>query len=149
VPTPTPVQGVGPAGTVIALNPTATLAPAVLTPTIAPTPVPPVGAMRMYLCPLAVLLVFAVGVLVLSIVVPRLQQRGQAGEDLSYSSAAYSVASADDQGLGHDPEGYAPASGEAVFESKEARLQEDQVSEELSFDPLLDELVSSEHRESE
>ena len=146
---PTPAHGVGPAGTVIALNPTATLASALLTPTIAPTPIPPVGAMRMYLCPLAVLLVFAIGVLVLSIVVPRLQQRRQAGEDLGYPSGSYSAASADDQELGHEPGGYGAASGEAAFDPDEPRLEGDQVPEELSFDPLLDELVSSEHRESE
>ena len=46
-------------------------------PTVSPTALPPTGTMRMYLCPLAVLLVFAVGVLVLSVVLPRLQERNQ------------------------------------------------------------------------
>ena len=103
----------------------------------------------MYLCPLAVLLAFAIGVLVLSIVVPRLQERRQASDDFSYSAAAYEVATVDSQALGRDQEGYVPASGDAGFGSDESRMEENQVPEEISFDPLLDELVSSEHRDSE
>jgi len=150
-PTPTVIQGVSPVGTVVALNPTVTLAPTLgpVEPTITPTPIPPVGAMRMYLCPLAVLLVFAIGVLVLSIVVPRLQARGEHGQDLDYATSAYGVDSGDGQEHGSEPEGYVPASGEAVFGPEEPRLGEDQVPEELSFDPLLDELISSERAEPE
>lgn len=153
--TPTPTSTVnpviGPADTAIALNPTATMLPTLgpADPTITPTPVPPVGAMRMYLCPLSVLLVFAVGVLVLSIVVPRLRERRQDGDSLGYTTAGYGVASTDAQKLEHDQEGYEPASGEAVFGSDASRLEQDDIPEELSFDPLLDELVSSEHRETE
>jgi hypothetical protein len=103
----------------------------------------------MYLCPLAVLLVFALGVLVLSIVVPRLQERRQDGDSFGYSAAEYDVTSGDGQEPEAEPEGYVPAPGDAVFDPGDPRLVEDQVPEELSFDPLLDELVSSEHRETE
>jgi hypothetical protein len=47
------------------------------------------GSIRAYLCPLTILLVFAIGVLVLSIVMPRLQERRQGFETFQHAVAAY------------------------------------------------------------
>ena len=73
----------------------ATEAAATLTP--APTPSAALssttGSIRAYLCPLSVLLVFAVGVLALSIVMPRLQERRPGYQAFSDAGPAYEAAS--------------------------------------------------------
>jgi hypothetical protein len=76
---------------------TATWTPTQLpaTPTASPTPLASAtvarvgGSIRAYLCPLTILLVFAIGVLVLSIVMPRLQERRQGFETFQHAVAAY------------------------------------------------------------
>lgn len=67
-----------------AMVPTATCTAVVVEVTATPTPTPTraVGAMRMYVCPLSVLLVFAIGVVVLSIVMPRIRSKQQTNEAL-------------------------------------------------------------------
>jgi hypothetical protein len=78
----------------------------------------------MYLCPLGVLLVFAMGVLVLSIVLPRIQERRQAQQ------------------------GYAPALSEAAFDPDEPLFDEELSSEDLLSDLWVDEPVPSDSEES-
>jgi hypothetical protein len=56
-------------------------------PTAEPTSVPELGTVRMYLCPLGVLIVFAIGVLALSIVLPRLRERQETKEAYPLESA--------------------------------------------------------------
>jgi hypothetical protein len=56
------------------------------------------GSMRAYLCPLSVLLLFAVGVLVLSIVLPRLQERRRGLETFQQAVPVYADRSGEDQG---------------------------------------------------
>jgi hypothetical protein len=53
------------------------------------------GSIRGYLCPLSVLLAFAIGVLVLSIILPRVQERRQGFESLQPAGTAYGVMSSD------------------------------------------------------
>jgi hypothetical protein len=69
------------------------------------------GSIRAYLCPLSVLLVFAIGVLVLSIVMPRIQERRQGFETFRHAVSVYGVASPDEQEAGPRPEGPAPPEG--------------------------------------
>jgi hypothetical protein len=54
--------------------------PATATPTPTPTPTQPLaaGSMRMYVCPLGILILFSASVLVLSLVLPRVRGRGDA-----------------------------------------------------------------------
>jgi hypothetical protein len=69
------------------------------------------GSIRAYLCPLSVLLAFAIGVLVLSIVMPRIQERRQGLETLQHAVSGYGVPPTDEQGSGSRPEGPAPPEG--------------------------------------
>ncbi len=66
-------------------QPTATLTavPALASPTVLPTPLPATGRLRMYLCPLGVLIAFAVGVLMVAVVWPRIRDRQSGGEPYS------------------------------------------------------------------
>jgi hypothetical protein len=127
-----------------------------------PTSVPPLGTVRMYLCPLAVLLLFAVGVVILSIVVPRIQERQQDLDDFGYSASLYGVASSGD-GAGDSleasatpnldaraplPQDELPSSG-ISFDPDVSLLEDADPSEIISFDPLLDELPPPERQETE
>jgi hypothetical protein len=55
---------------------TATPPPATATPELTPTQSLAVGSVRMYVCPLGVLILFSVSVLVLSLVLPRVRGHG-------------------------------------------------------------------------
>jgi hypothetical protein len=55
---------------------TPTALPETATPALTPTPPLAVGSVRMYVCPLGVLILFSVSVLVLSLVLPRVRGRG-------------------------------------------------------------------------
>jgi hypothetical protein len=101
--TPTRAPDVGPTeGTV-----TWTPAPEPATPTAVAGSTS--GSIRAYLCPLSVLLVFAIGVLVLSIVMPRLQERRQEGETFQHAASVYGITtSRDEQEGGYGPEGSTP-----------------------------------------
>ena len=68
--------------------------------TVSPTPpknASTAGTVRMYLCPLGILLVFAIGVLTLSIVLPRIQERRQASDAFLNDPAFSSVDSLMDE----------------------------------------------------
>ncbi len=52
--------------------------PAVPLNQVTPTPIPPISTVRMYICPLAVLILFAIGVLTLSFVLPRIRSQREA-----------------------------------------------------------------------
>jgi hypothetical protein len=75
------------------------------TPGAAPTPTPTLaagsgstgGSLRAYLCPLSVLLVFAVGVLILSVVMPRIQERRQGFETFQHALSVYGVVRSDER----------------------------------------------------
>jgi hypothetical protein len=70
--TPTPTA----TAAVVAQNPTPTpVSRVAMSPLPSPTDSRAAGTVRMYLCPLAVLLVFAIGVIVLSFVLPRIRDR--------------------------------------------------------------------------
>jgi hypothetical protein len=56
---------------------TPTSPPASPTPLITPTQPLTVGSMRMYVCPLGILILFSIGVLVLSLILPRVRDRSQ------------------------------------------------------------------------
>jgi hypothetical protein len=74
---------------------TATAAALVPSPTVLATPTTSQlstgGSIRAYLCPLSVLLVFAIGVLILSIVMPRLQERRQGAETFQHAVSVYGM----------------------------------------------------------
>jgi hypothetical protein len=99
--------------------PTATLPAG---PTATAVAVPATGTLRMYLCPLSILLLFAAGVLVLSVVLPRIQERrhGVGFSDLDDAAFDPDAAFADDPAWvdAHQPlsavDGYvlAPSGGE-------------------------------------
>jgi hypothetical protein len=63
------------------------------TPTLVSTSGSTGGSIRAYLCPLSVLLVFAIGVLILSIVMPRIQERRQGMETFQNAVSVYGVVS--------------------------------------------------------
>lgn len=143
-------------------------------PTLAPTAVPPSGTIRLYLCPLAVLLLFAIGVAILSIVVPRIQERQQDLDDLGYSASLYGVASAKTDGNGPQqehpavPGGAAIATAAPAARSLDDSLLDDSISledisfapnglllddgqplQDVSFDPLIEDLGPSGRQEAE
>jgi len=97
--TNTPVPGGG-------TMPTATA----LIPTVTAIAVFAGGSVRAYLCPLSVLLLFAIGVLILSIVMPRLQERRRGVEIQQHAVSAYGVVSPETQesGSGEDPDASLP-----------------------------------------
>jgi len=66
-------------------QPTATLTavPVLASPTMLPMPLPATGRLRMYLCPLGVLIAFAVGVLMVAVVWPQIRDRQSGGEPYS------------------------------------------------------------------
>jgi hypothetical protein len=128
----------------------------------------------MYLCPLAVLLLFAVGVVILSIVVPRIQERQQDADDFGYSAALYGVATSESNGNSPPPLGPTepePATLDASrsmvempdesllvderaledvsFEPNGPVIDDVSALEDVSFDPLLDELALSDPQEAE
>jgi hypothetical protein len=102
----------------------------------------------MYLCPLAVLLVFAIGVLVLSIVLPRIQERKQDLDPFQPAAIVYGVVSPHNQEHKRDQQDYVRAPGDTMLDSDEPLPDEEQSSEGLSFDPLLDGFISPEHEEA-
>jgi hypothetical protein len=136
-------------------------------PIASPTAIPPAGTIRMYLCPLAVLLIFAVGVVILSIVVPRIQERQQDLDDLSYSATLYGVTSSNNDERRRQQETLSPAADGATydpdeplpeddhspqgvpFDPDESLLDDERPPEGVSFDPLLDELAPSDGQETE
>jgi hypothetical protein len=115
----------------------------------------------MYLCPLAVLLVFAIGVVILSIVVPRIQERQQAMDDFGYSAALYGVTAPNDQqqaqqeasvpGPGNDAAltETESAPGEIALAAGDPLLDDERPPEIASFDPLLNDLGFPEPEETE
>lgn len=77
-PSATPgAQAVSPISATVVAQSLAEVATATLPagPTATAVAVPATGTLRMYLCPLSILLLFAAGVLVLSVVLPRIQER--------------------------------------------------------------------------
>ena len=142
-------------------------------PTPAPTALPPAGTIRMYLCPLAVLLLFAIGVVILSIVVPRIQEKQQDLDDFGYSAALYGVAAGASGETGPqqdaDPPGgpalaaRGPANrppGDSLleddlpiedvsFEPNGPLLDDEQPLPDISFDPLIEDLGPSRRQEPE
>jgi hypothetical protein len=148
--TPTQAPDVGPSG-----------------PIASPTAIPPAGTIRMYLCPLAVLLLFAVGVVILSIVVPRIQERQQDLGDLSYSAAPYGATSSNNDerrrqqgslsaaadGATYDPDeplaedDHSPPG--VSFDPDASLLDNERPPEGVSFDPLFDDLAPSDGQETE
>lgn len=71
---PTATDVVTTALTVPAMVGAATATPTIV-PASTPTPAPTGGTIRAYICPLSVLLLFAVGIIVVSIVLPRLREK--------------------------------------------------------------------------
>jgi hypothetical protein len=100
----------------------------------------------MYLCPLAVLLVFAIGVLILSVVLPRIQERRQSGESPWYDrrSAGRRLPT-----LQEVADAVLPTPADTVYDPDEPLAEEEDLPEPVSFDPLFDGFISSEHEETE
>ena len=73
------------------------------------------GSVRAYLCPLSVLLLFAIGVPILSIVMPRLQERRKGVETPQHAVSAYGVVSPEtrESGSGEGPD-VPPPTGETT-----------------------------------
>lgn len=111
-----------------------------LTPTPTPTVVVPASAgggtmLRLYLCPLGVLILFAVGVLVLSFVVPRIRERQQAELALSGQEPSFEPLSVEETG-------YEPLVDEAEFEPFTETLEFKASAEESPSAPLeIDDLL--------
>jgi hypothetical protein len=128
----------------------------------------------MYLCPLAVLLIFAVGVVILSIVVPRIQERQQDADDFGYSAALYGVTASESSENSPPPSSptepepaVLDADNPPVEAQEELLLADERVlgevsfapngplldatdeMEDVSFDPLLDELALPDPQEAE
>jgi hypothetical protein len=89
-----------PGGGAVVATATWTQSPELATPTTAAGPGAS-GSLRGYLCPLSVLLAFAIGVLILSIVMPRIQERRQGMGSFQHAASAYGVVARD----GSDGEG--------------------------------------------
>ncbi len=109
---------------------TPTLPPATPTPLITPTQPLSVGSMRMYVCPLGVLILFSIGVLVLSLVLPRV--RGRAGPSpLTEADTLF------------DPSELLPTEGYRVEENQRARSRsydlDDLPAEEGEWMPVIEE----------
>jgi hypothetical protein len=131
----------------------------------------------MYLCPLAVLLLFAIGVVILSIVVPRLQERQQDQDEFGYSAALYGVTTGavgdggPQQDLVHAPEeatfkvdglnaGPAverpadplvednPSLEDISFAPNGPLIDSEPLAHDISFDPLFEDLVPPESQET-
>jgi hypothetical protein len=96
-----PTVNVTPTTPAAPVDPKSTPGPGEVTPdaTAIQTPEPTVtaehrstgGSIRAYLCPLSVLLVFAIGVLVLSVVMPRVQERRQGFETFQHAVSVYGI----------------------------------------------------------
>jgi hypothetical protein len=82
-----------------------------LTPTATPTQslLSTGGSIRAYLCPLSVLLLFAIGVLILSIVMPRVQERRQGFETFQHAVSVYGIV--DQKGGAADGSNPGPGAG--------------------------------------
>jgi hypothetical protein len=100
----------------------------------------------MYLCPLSVLLIFAIGVLILSVVLPRIQDRRQSGEspwyDRRYAGRRLPT-------LQEVADGVLPTPADTMYDPDEPLADEEELPEPVSFDPLFDGFVSSEQEETE
>jgi hypothetical protein len=122
--TPTPTTQV----VVQAVTPT--LPPTSPTPQTTPTRPLAVGSMRMYVCPLGVLILFSIGVLVLSLVLPRVRGRGEPSP-LTDADTLF------------DPSELLPTEGYRVEENQRARSRsydlDDLPAEEGEWMPVVEE----------
>jgi hypothetical protein len=121
--TPTPT-------TQLAMQPvTPSPPPASATPMLTPTQPLGVGSVRMYVCPLGILILFSIGVLVLSLILPRIRAR----EETSPLTEADTL---------FDPSELLPTEGFRVEESRRARSRsyglDDLPAEEGEWMPVIE-----------
>jgi len=108
---------------------TATPPPATATPALTPTQSLAVGSVRMYVCPLGVLILFSVSVLVLSLVLPRVRGHGDS-PPLTESDTLF------------DPSELLPTEGYRVEQDPRARPRSydlDEEPEEGEWIPVIEE----------
>jgi hypothetical protein len=109
---------------------TPTLPQASPTPLLTSTPPLAVGSIRMYVCPLGALIVFSIGVLVLSLVLPRVRSRS-GSSPLTDTDTLF------------DPSELLPTEGYRVDENQRARSQsfdlDDLPAEDGEWIPVIEE----------
>jgi hypothetical protein len=103
--------------------------PATATPMLTPTQPLGVGSVRMYVCPLGILILFSIGVLVLSLVLPRIRAREETSP-LTETDTLF------------DPSELLPTEGFRVEENQRARSRsydlDDLPAEEGEWMPVIE-----------